>query len=88
MFYFVEYLFLWIIFNNKIYKNWFLKENGKIIVSILNFGVKGNLEFIYILKSCFYLKNCWCYLIFVVLFRWNFLARLWIVDYEWLLVVR
>lgn len=46
MFYFVEYLFLWIIFNNKIYKNWFLKENGKIIVSILNFGVKGNLEFI------------------------------------------
>lgn len=64
------------------------KENGKTTVSILNFGVKGNLEFIYTLKSCSYLKNCWCYLISAVSLRRNFLARSWIVDYEWSSVVR
>lgn len=79
---------LWITFNNKIHKNWSSKENGKTTVSILNFGVKGNLEFIYTLKSCSYLKNCWCYLISAVSLRRNFLARSWIVDYEWSSVVR
>lgn len=88
MFYFVEHLFLWITFNNKIHKNWSSKENGKTTVSILNFGVEGNLEFIYTLKSCSYLKNCWCYLISAVSLRRNFLARSWIVDYEWSSVVR